>query len=80
MSTLGRDWDSERYREYARAGLAPGEAEIRPPIPHWCADVELSTQTNDDWHIWSLQNPGQEIIVDRQQSDGQAVFDLDEVR
>lgn len=80
MSSVGRNWDSERYQLFESAGLQPGEDRLRRPSPHWEVDLELSQQTDDSWHLWSLRHEGQEIIVDQEASDGRVVFDLEEVR
>lgn len=79
MSSVGRNWTSERYQRYERAGLQPSEDRLRRPIPHWVADTELSQPADETWHLWSLQHSGQEIVVDQENSDGRVVFDLSEV-
>lgn len=70
----------DKYTELARLGWNLMPEEIPAPHPQWWSDMQSVRQTEDTLHFFSETEIGQEIIVDVAASDGQVVFNREEVR
>lgn len=78
MSSVGRNWDSERYQLYESAGLQPGEDELRRPTPHWESMQRLlPSQDDDDWALQGAWSTDEYVLVEEGADD--VVEELTEV-
>lgn len=78
MSTLGRNQDSERYRQLQRLGWNLDLDRTPIPIPHWESSQRLlPSQDDDDWAIQGAESTDEYVLVE--DGAGNVVFDLKEV-